>query len=102
MFIARGCRFEGGLFILRREESESVEVLSPISEQPVLVANEVVAEAGMDSSSLGSSDMSNRSWIQDPCELSEAFRDRDDRANSGLAGSDERTADNGGDSGAST
>jgi len=56
----------------------------------------------MDSSSLGSSDMSNRSWIQDPCELSEAFRDKDDRANSGLGGSEERTADNGGDNGAST
>jgi hypothetical protein len=92
--------------MLLRGESDSIETVSPVSEYPLLVANELEAETadvGIVSSSLESSDISNRSLIQEPCQLFDALLDMVAGPSSGLAiASVGVIMDNGGDNGAST
>jgi hypothetical protein len=77
-FNCRG-RLAGGLAILRRGDPDSRDVVSALSfsEYPVVVAKDEVAETAevgiVPSSSLSSPDISKRSLIQDPPEVSDVL-----------------------------
>ena len=104
----RGRRFAVGLATLLRGELESVDIDSAVSDCSAVVAKELVADTadmGIVSSSLDSLDISNRSLIQERCEISEPLREDDERSALGLemdcSRTGEASCDNAGDTGTS-